>query len=201
MCFITMIAKTNTYQRNAAHSNTELNGNRNFVNVTLMLAAEVFDWRENKSEELTVAEPWISLREQWAGQPPCSGVTTRPTARAQGDAGQLRRARWAWSGALMVTVGLVLQQGRRQGHPYSPCLSARALGCQSHAASCALSAWRHQHIPPLFCLSHPTSLWKSLTSLTCSATLQTPTITDTALFFSVQQTPSLRKNVAAAPKS
>lgn len=179
MCFITMIAKTNTYQRNAAHSNTELNGNRNFVNVTLMLAAEVFDWRENKSKELTVAEPWISLREQWAGQPLCSSVTTRPTARAQGDAGQLRRARWAWSGALMVTVGLGLQQGRRQGRPYGPCLSARAWGCQSHGTSCALSAWRHQHIPPLFRLSH-------LTSLTCRATLQTPTITDMALFFSVQ---------------
>lgn len=102
MCFITMIAKTNTYQRNAVHNNTELNGNRNFVNVTLMLMAEVFDWRENKSKELTEAEPWMSLREQWAGQPLSSNVTTRPAAGAQGGAAQLRRGRWAWRGALTV---------------------------------------------------------------------------------------------------
>lgn len=201
MCFTTMIAKTNTYQRNAAHSNTELNGNRNFVNVTLMLAAEVFDWSKNKSKELTVAEPWMSLREQRAGQPLCSGVTTRPAPRTQGDAGQLGRRRWALCVALMVTVGLMLQRGRRRGCPYGPWLAARALGCQSHAASCALSAWRHQHILPLFCLSHPTSLWKSLTSPACRATLQALAITDTALFFSVQYTPAVRKNVAAAPKS
>lgn len=43
MYFITVIAKTNTYQRNAVHNNTELNGNRNVVSVTLVLMAEVFD--------------------------------------------------------------------------------------------------------------------------------------------------------------
>lgn len=43
MYFITVIAKTNTYQRNAVHKNTELNGNKNVVSVTLMLMAEVFD--------------------------------------------------------------------------------------------------------------------------------------------------------------
>lgn len=43
MCFITLIAKTNTYQRNAVHNNTELNGNRNFINVTLVFMEEIFN--------------------------------------------------------------------------------------------------------------------------------------------------------------
>lgn len=104
MCFITTIAKTNTYQKNAVHKNPELNGNRNFINVALILVAEVFDWRENKSKELAEAEPWMNLREQWAGQCLCSNVTASPAARAQGGgcAHWLRRGRWSWWGTLTV---------------------------------------------------------------------------------------------------
>lgn len=104
MCFITTIAKTNTYQKNAVHKNTELNGNRNFVNVALIVVAEVFDWRENESEELAEAEPWMNLREQRAGQRLCSTVSASPAARARGGdcADWLRRGRWAWWGTLTV---------------------------------------------------------------------------------------------------
>lgn len=82
MCFITLIAKTNTYQRNAVRNNTELNGNRNFINVTLVFMAEIFNQRENKSEGLTEAEPWMSLQQQRAGQPLCSDITVTASAGA-----------------------------------------------------------------------------------------------------------------------
>jgi len=58
MCFITVIAKTNIYQRNAVHNNTELNGNRSFINVTLMFMAEV--GRINQKSWLRLSHGWVS---------------------------------------------------------------------------------------------------------------------------------------------
>lgn len=148
---------------------------------------------------LAEAEPWMSLREQWAGQPLSSNVPTRPAARAQGGAGQLRRGRRAWCGALTVWLW-AWGHGEGEGKDVLMALD-RLQKPQDARAVHLLSGQRHQHILPLFCLSRPNSLWKSLTSLTSRATLDTLAIVDTAFFLSVQYTPALRKNVAAAPKS
>lgn len=77
------------------------------------------------------------------------------------------------------TVGLGPQQGRRQGCSYGPWKDAEDSGCQSHATSSAPSGWSHQHILQVFCLSHSTNLWKSLT------------IVDTTFFLCVPYTPVL----------
>lgn len=82
----------------------QLTTTQSWMEIEILLMAEVFDWRENKAEELTEAKPWMRLRQQWVGQPLCSNVTVRPDARAQGGDGQPRNGRcgkltvwlWAW---------------------------------------------------------------------------------------------------------